>query len=66
MSTLNVDKLYAACPELEDIKLDGVSDYNQIKAALLKARIKPANKLVWAVINHKNEIDQLDSEDFFD
>ena len=33
------------------VTLDGTSDYNAVKAALVELGIKPANKLVWALIN---------------
>jgi hypothetical protein len=33
------------------VELDGANDYNAVKAALVELGIKPANKLVWALIN---------------
>jgi len=33
------------------VELDGTSDYNAVKATLIELGVKPANKLVWALIN---------------
>ena len=33
------------------VELDGVTDYQAVKTALVDLGVKPQNKLVWALIN---------------
>lgn len=66
MTTLNLNKLKQAAPALEEITLDGKTDYQQVKSALLEAKIKPANRLVWDIINQMHDTDLAEAEDFYD
>lgn len=66
MATLNSEKVLAACPQLNEVQLDGVNDYKSVQQALVKANIKPTNKMVWACIEMLQESNQVDPMDFFD
>jgi hypothetical protein len=33
------------------VTLDGANDYNSVKTVLIDLKVKPANKLVWALVN---------------
>lgn len=66
MAKLNIERLTAKAPELATLELDGQTDYQKVKNALLKAGIKPANRLVWDTINALQGQDLEEADDFYE
>ncbi len=62
---LNDEAILSACPALNEVQLNGTTDYDVVKKALIASNIQPKNSLVWAIIEMIARRNQQSADDFF-